>query len=67
MVPSSQRHCPAQPEGTGPGGTAGNFPRGTTIDSNFFRYLGVHEKQSSCVFQAKSAETTALINATQHG
>ena len=53
---------PLQPEGTGPDGTAGNFPRWTTVDKNFFRHLGIHEKQSSCLFQAKAAETTISNN-----
>ena len=53
---------PQQPEGTGPDGTEGNFPRGTLVDGNFFRYLGIHEKQSSCLFQAKSAETIVTRN-----
>ena len=47
---------------TGPDGTEGNFPRGSIVHGNFFRYLGIHEKQSSCLFQAKSAETTVTNN-----
>jgi hypothetical protein len=51
-----------QPAGTGPDGTEGNFPRFTTVDGNFIRFLGIHEKQSSCLFQAKSAQTTITRN-----
>lgn len=53
---------PDQPLGTGPDGTAGDFPRYTLIESNFMRYLGIHEKQSSCVFQAKSAQSIIRRN-----
>merc|ERR1712070_496848 len=53
---------PGQPEGTGPDGTGGNFPRGTTLDGNFIHHLGIHQKQSSCWFQAKTAETTLRGN-----
>jgi len=53
---------PAQPKGTGPDGTAGEFPRYTLIKGNFIHHLGIHEKQSSCYFQAKTAETTLVDN-----
>ena len=53
---------PAQPAGTGPDGTAGNFPRYTLVEGNFIRSLGVHEKQSSCLFQAKSAQSIVRRN-----
>ena len=53
---------PLQPEGTGPDGTQGNFPRWTTVQGNFIRHLGVHEKQSSCLFQAKSAQSYVSHN-----
>lgn len=53
---------PNQPEGTGPDGTQGNFPRYTLVDGNFIRYLGIHEKQSSCFFQAKAAQSTVRNN-----
>lgn len=53
---------PAQPAGTGPDGTAGNFPRYTVVSGNFFRHLGIHEKQSSCLFQAKAAESMVTNN-----
>ncbi len=43
-------------------GTGGFFPRRTTIAGNLFREIGVWEKQSSAVFQAKSAETTIRDN-----
>eukprot|EP00947_MAST-08B_sp_MAST-8B-sp1_P004183 g4183.t1 len=39
-------------------GTTGDFPRYTRITRNLFREVGVWEKQSSAVFQAKSAQTT---------
>eukprot|EP00750_Incisomonas_marina_P029232 INCI7079.2.p1 GENE.INCI7079.2~~INCI7079.2.p1 ORF type:complete len:372 (-),score=53.69 INCI7079.2:244-1359(-) len=53
---------PKQPEGTGPDGTEGNFPRYTLVDANFITHLGIHEKQSSCFFQAKSAQSTLRNN-----
>ena len=53
---------PLQPSGTGPDGTAGNFPRYTVVHANFVRHLGIHEKQSSCLFQAKSAQTSVTNN-----
>ena len=37
---------PLQPDGTGPDGTEGNFPRYTLVEGNFIRFLGIHEKQS---------------------
>ena len=46
---------PHQPKGTGPDGTEGNFPRWTLIENNFIHHLGIHEKQSSCWFQASAA------------
>ena len=57
---SSNGTHPHQPPGTGPDGTAGNFPRYTLIEANFIRFLGIHEKQSSCVFQAKSAQSVLV-------
>ena len=59
---SSSGTHPRQPLGTGPDGTGGDFPRYTVIEGNFMRKLGIHEKQSSCVFQAKSAQTTIRRN-----
>ena len=53
---------PHQPKGTGPDGTGGDFPRWTLIENNFIHHLGIHEKQSSCWFQAKTAETTLRGN-----
>ena len=58
---SSGSH-PAQPPGTGPDGTAGNFPRHNLVEGNFITQLGIHAKQSSCFFQAKSAQTTLRRN-----
>lgn len=53
---------PKQPPGTGPDGTAGNFPRHNLVEANFITQLGIHAKQSSCFFQAKSAQTTLRRN-----
>ena len=36
---STKGSHPLQPEGTGPDGTGGDFPRYTLIDSNFIRFL----------------------------
>ena len=36
---STKGSHPLQPEGTGPDGTGGDFPRFTRIDSNFIRFL----------------------------
>ena len=43
-------------------GTGGIFPRGTLISGNLFREIGIWEKQSSAIFQAKAAETTIVRN-----
>ena len=43
-------------------GTAGNFPRYTRVEGNVMREIGVWEKQSSCWFQAKTAQTTLKGN-----
>ena len=43
-------------------GTGGTFPRGTSISGNLFHEIGIWEKQSSAVFQAKAAETTIARN-----
>ena len=53
---------PAQPKGTGPDGTGGNFPRWTLIEKNFIHHLGIHEKQSSCWFQVRPLRPTHLAN-----
>eukprot|EP00051_Salpingoeca_urceolata_P027355 m.481138 g.481138 ORF g.481138 m.481138 type:complete len:908 (+) comp22057_c0_seq1:176-2899(+) len=53
---------PAQPPGTGPDGTGGEFPRWTRVENNFIHHLGIHQKQSSCWFQAKTAESTVANN-----
>lgn len=42
--------------GMGPDATAGNYPKGTKIASNYARQFGIWEKQSSFLFFAKSAE-----------
>ena len=38
-------------------GTKGNQPRGTLVKSNLCHEIGLYEKQSSCWFQAKTAQT----------
>ena len=43
-------------------GTGGDFPLRTTIEGNLFREIGIWEKQSSAVFQAKAARTTIRKN-----
>ena len=43
-------------------GTGGDFPLRTTIEGNLFREIGIWEKQSSAVFQAKAARTTIRRN-----
>ena len=43
-------------------GTAENFPINTTIQYNVFRELGIYQKQSSAVGQAKAAMTTIRHN-----
>ena len=58
---SSGSH-PAQPPGTGPDGTQGNYPRHNLVEGNFITQLGIHAKQSACFFQAKSAQTTLRRN-----
>lgn len=42
--------------------TRADYPRGTSVLNNIFRELGIHEKQSSAVFLAKSARTTVAGN-----
>jgi hypothetical protein len=46
------------PAGVGIDGTAGNFPRGTQMIGCTCHEIGTVEKQSSCYFGAKTAETT---------
>eukprot|EP00039_Didymoeca_costata_P023769 m.8181 g.8181 ORF g.8181 m.8181 type:complete len:1067 (-) comp3851_c0_seq2:220-3420(-) len=53
---------PEQPEGTGIDGSDGNQPRGTRVVSNLCHEYGFFQKQSSCVFMAKSMETTITGN-----
>jgi hypothetical protein len=47
--------------------TAGDFPRRVTIEHNLCHEVGHYEKQSSCVFVAKSAETSITGNAFFNG
>jgi hypothetical protein len=49
---------PSVPAGVGIDGTAGNFPRGTQMIGCTCHEIGTVEKQSSCYFGAKTAETT---------
>ena len=43
-------------------GTGGDFPWHTLVESNVIRETGVWEKQSSCWFQAKTAQTVLKGN-----
>jgi hypothetical protein len=52
----------ASAEHRGYDGTAGQFPMYTTIQNNIFRELGIYQKQSSAVGQAKAALTTIRHN-----
>jgi len=42
--------------------TLGDFPWNTTIERNLFREIGIWEKQSSAIFQAKAAASTIRRN-----
>jgi hypothetical protein len=42
--------------------TAGEFPWNTTIEGNLFREIGIWEKQSSAIFQAKAAASLIRRN-----
>jgi hypothetical protein len=46
----------------GPDGTAMQQPWGSVVDSNLFRELGIFEKQSSAVFQAKAGASSISRN-----
>ena len=48
---------PLMPPGTGMDGSDGNQPRGTQVHGNLCHEYGFNQKQSSCVFMAKSMET----------
>jgi hypothetical protein len=43
-------------------GTSGEQPRGTVVSNNVCHELGVYQLQSSCWFQAKTAQTTVIKN-----
>lgn len=43
-------------------GLKGNQPRGTLFQGNFAREIGIYQKQSSCLFQAITAQTTIVDN-----
>jgi hypothetical protein len=46
----------------GPDGTAMEQPWGTAVDSNLFRELGIYQKQSAAVFQAKAGASAVTRN-----
>ena len=48
-------------------GTGGEQPRGTTVSNNVCHELGVFQLQSSCWFQAKTAQTTVIKNLFYNG
>ncbi|XP_065181055.1 uncharacterized protein LOC135811743 [Sycon ciliatum] len=48
-------------------GTSGEQPRRNRIEQNFIHEIGLYEKQSSCWFQAKSAQTTLRTNICFNG
>jgi hypothetical protein len=54
-------------EGIGIDGCQANFPRGTRIVGNMCREIGTQEKQSSCWFQAKTAESNVSSNVFFNG
>ena len=53
---------PLLPPGTGVDGSDGNQPRGTQVIGNLCHEYGYNQKQSSCVFMAKSMETNITDN-----
>ena len=53
---------PQMPAGTGMDGSDGNQPRRTTITGNLCHEYGFNQKQSSCVFMAKSMQTNVTSN-----
>ena len=53
---------PLMPPGTGMDGSDGNQPRGTQVHGNLCHEYGFNQKQSSCVFMAKSMETNITGN-----
>jgi len=55
------------PPGEGIDGTAGEQPRLTTVVGNFIHEIGHYEKQSSCWFQGKTAQTTLKANICFNG
>jgi hypothetical protein len=48
--------------GDGPDGTAMRQPWGSALEGNLFRELGIYEKQSAAVFQAKAGATRMARN-----
>ena len=48
-------------------GTNQEQPRRTLVESNFFHELGLYEKQASCWFQARSAQTRLSKNVCFNG
>ena len=53
---------PQMPPGTGMDGSDGNQPRGTQVVGNLCHEYGYNQKQSSCVFMAKSGATNISGN-----
>jgi hypothetical protein len=53
---------PLMPAGTGMDGSDGNQPRGTQVLDNLCHEYGYNQKQSSCVFMAKSMRTNISGN-----
>ena len=51
----------------GPDGRGGEQPRGTLVDGNIGRELGLWQKQSSLWFQAVTAQTTLRNNLFWNG
>ena len=48
-------------------GTDGNQPRNTTVVANICHEIGLYQKQSSCFFQAVSAQSTIQRNIFYNG
>ena len=58
---------PLQPPGTGIDGSKGLQPRGVRIHQNLCHNYGFHQKQSSCVFIAKSVGVDMTENVAFNG
>ena len=53
--------------GDGPDGSAGTQPVGSLVDANWFHEMGIYEKQSAAVFQAKARATAVTRNVAHNG